>query len=51
MDRIQRTPLQVHQVLLDLYDEVGLTHPLQRTIIEQIKQKITLLLQQTKEKN
>ncbi|MGX7076609.1 hypothetical protein [Globicatella sanguinis] len=51
VDRIQRTPLQVHQVLLDLYDEVGLTHPLQRTIIEQIKQQITLLLQQTKEKN
>lgn len=51
VDRIQWTPLHVHQVLLDLYDEVGLTHPLQRTIIEQIKQKITLLLQQTKEKN
>lgn len=45
VDRMQMTPMQVHQVLLDLYDEVGLTYPLQRTSIEKIKQQITLLLQ------
>lgn len=40
VDRMQMTPTQVHQVLLDLYDEIGLTDSLQRTSIDRIKKEL-----------